>query len=252
MNKKIPLYIQIHDYLLKSIQNKTYVTGALLPSEAELAKKYKVSLITIRRAMQELANEGWVKRQAGKGTFASMPTKINQPVGVLTSFTTDMEELGIKPSSTLLTQETIPAGEHESKMLEVKLGTPLFHLYRIRQGDGLPILLENVYVPLNIFPNLTNMDFSDQSFYKALTENRIELTRSTQEFEPVILTHNQALLLQVHDLIPAFLRKAVSYSKDRPIEYVESIYRKDRFRFIVETGRYSPKLVLISPKKTGR
>jgi GntR family transcriptional regulator len=244
MSRNIPLYIKVQDQLLSKIQGGIYELGDQLPSEAELAEELGVSLITVRRAMQELSSEGWVIRQPGRGTFASKPTKIDQSVSHLTSFTTDMHELGINPSSTVVKQVVVPAEANLANLFKVKLGTELFHLVRIRKGNDIPILLESVYIPLALCPELRDVDFTSVSLYQVLTDHGVELTRSTQEFEPIVISDEQAKLLQVPAGTPVFMRQALSFHNDILVEWVESIYRKDRFRFIVETGKYAPKLVI--------
>ncbi|MCL6600236.1 MAG: GntR family transcriptional regulator [Alicyclobacillus macrosporangiidus] len=241
---RLPLYVKVHQHLLNLIEKGVYKEGEQLPPETELAKELNVSLITIRRAMQELAISGYVTRQPGRGTFVTKPNRIDQPVSALTSFTADMQAQGIVPSSTVLAQEVVPATEREASALSVEVGEDLFHLRRVRNGDNTPLLIESVYVPLSVCPGLIDRDFQIGSLYQALTDAGIRLTKSTQVFEPIILSDEESALLRVPKGSPAFLRQATSFQDDTPIEWVESIYRKDRFRFVVETGKYSPRLLL--------
>lgn len=251
MSRNIPLYVKVHDHLLNRLQLGEYATGDQLPPETDLASELGVSLITIRRAMQELSDGGWVVRQPGRGTFASRPTRIEQSFNILSSFTSDMELVGMVPSSTVLKQEVAAASPNQASVLKVKVGTPLFHLVRVRTADDVPILLESVCIPVAVCPQLVTTDFVDHSLYKVLTDYGVELTRSTQEFEPIVLSEEQSKLLQVPAFSPAFLRQAVSYHQDAPIEWVESIYRKDRFRFTLDTGKYSPKPIAVTPRHIG-
>ncbi|MCL6547813.1 MAG: GntR family transcriptional regulator [Alicyclobacillus sp.] len=250
MNRRKPLYAMVYERLRSHLEDGVYQEGDQLPAEAELAKDLGVSLITVRRALQELADEGWLSRQPGRGTFVTRPARIDQPVAALTSFTSDMLALGIIPSSDVLRQEVVAATAQIARNLSIAEGEPVFRLQRVRKGNGVPLLLEDVCVPLGVCPELAEVDFRVQSLYKVLTDHGISLTKSEQEFEPVVLTDEQARLLQVPGGSPAFLRRAVSYQEHRLVEWVQSIYRKDRFRFVVETGQYSPKFLYISDKES--
>jgi len=241
---RLPLYVKVHQHLRNQLEEGVYKEDEQLPTEADLAKELNVSLITIRRAMQELATAGLIVRQAGRGTFVAKRHRIDQPVSALTSFTTDMEAQGIIPSSTLLAHEIVTASVREATALIVPEGTELFHLRRVRNGDGIPLLIESVYVPLHICPDLFHHDFQIGSLYQVLTDAGIRLTRSMQVFEPVVLTDEACALLCQPPATPALLRGATSYQNDIAIEWVESFYRKDRFRFVIETGQYTPKLLL--------
>jgi GntR family transcriptional regulator len=244
MEKKTSLYQVAYEHLLNQIEKGVYIVGSKLPPETNLAKELNVSMITIRRAMQELASEGWVERQAGRGTFVTTPNRIDQSVTALTSFTADMERVGIVPSSDIAAQNIIKADEKQASILKVEVDSLLFHLERVRRGDGVPLILEDSYIPVSYCPNLTKHDYSSKSLYEVLTMNGLELTRSVQVFEPIVLSEYQAELLNVASGSPAFMRDALSYKGDTPIEWGRSIYRKDRSRFIVETGSYKPIIVI--------
>lgn len=239
---RVTLYVKVYQHLLNQIEQGVYGAGDRLPPETDIARELGVSLITVRRAMQELATSGIVVRQAGRGTFVATTNRIDQPVSALTSFTTDMEQLGIVPSSVVLEHEVAKAGEPQASSLRVRAGSELFHVKRVRNGDGVPLLIEDVFIPLAVCPELPDHDFQIRSLYGVLTEAGIQLTQSIQVFEPILLTEEQCRIFRVPSLTTAFSRQATSYQEDLPIEWVESIYRKDRFRFVVETGKYYPKL----------
>jgi GntR family transcriptional regulator len=85
MAGKIPIYLQIYSFLRKAIEDNQYKIGELLPPEPELEKKYNVSRITIRKAMNLLANDGYVFIKQGFGTIVAFPSM--QKPSYVTSFT---------------------------------------------------------------------------------------------------------------------------------------------------------------------
>lgn len=71
MVEKLPVYIQIHDQIKANIENNTYKIGDRLPSERELSKQFGVSRMTLRQAIQTLADEGILERKIGSGTYVA-------------------------------------------------------------------------------------------------------------------------------------------------------------------------------------
>ena len=82
----VPLYHQLKESLLERITSKFYAVGDLIPSEFELQEMYKVSRITIRRAIQELVQDGFLSAQQGKGTYVSQP-KASQELSLSSNLT---------------------------------------------------------------------------------------------------------------------------------------------------------------------
>ena len=103
-----------------------------LPSERELAERFKVSRMTVTKALKELEQQGWVYTQIGKGTFVASRQKIDQTLETLTSFTEDMATQGKKVSSRVIKMGIELAEEYEANQLKIIPGTRLFVLERFR------------------------------------------------------------------------------------------------------------------------
>lgn len=97
----IPMYHQIMENLKKQIEDGTLAPDTLIPSEREYAERFGISRMTVRQALSNLVNEGYLYRQKGKGTFVSRK-KFEQPLQGLTSFSEDMRQRGLKASSQLI------------------------------------------------------------------------------------------------------------------------------------------------------
>jgi GntR family transcriptional regulator len=103
-----PMYFQIQTQLLKMIQSGRLRAGDSLPSEEELSRICGVSRMTSRQALQALKSQGYASRHKGQGSFVSQPL-VEKDITHLCGFTAEMQALGIKASSRVLTAETAPA-----------------------------------------------------------------------------------------------------------------------------------------------
>ncbi|MHB8065442.1 MAG: GntR family transcriptional regulator, partial [Ruminiclostridium sp.] len=120
-SQPIPLYYQVKENLMEKIKNKYFQVGDLIPSESELQAMYDVSRITIRRAIQELVQEGYLFTQQGKGTFVSKP-KASQELNLISSWAETMVILGMHPETKVIrfSEETAPV--NVAKQLNIPIG----------------------------------------------------------------------------------------------------------------------------------
>jgi len=234
----IPLYYLIKSHLMEIIESGHLKPGDRVPSERELTAQFSVSRMTARQALAELENQGLLMRVQGKGTFVATP-KIEQPLAGLTSFTEDMRRRGLNPGARVLSAVEAAAGRRVAQALGVTEATPVFRLERLRLAGGEPMAVETSHIPVNIAPGLKDQAFADQSLYKLLQEHYgIQLVRATQSLEAVPANSAEADVLNVHEGTPLLLLERVSRdTQDRPIEFVRSLYRGDRYRFTTELVR---------------
>ena len=124
-SRPIPLYYQVKESLLEKIKSRQFKVGDLIPSESELQEKYKVSRITIRRAIQELVQEGHLYTKQGKGTFVSRP-KVSQELNLITSWAETMAEMGMRPETKKIeyTEETVPVSI--AGLLNIPIGDKVY------------------------------------------------------------------------------------------------------------------------------
>src|SRR5438034_9703795 len=101
-----PLYVQVADWIRGEIERERLEPGTMLPSEADLQRRFNVSRATVRQAVQELAFAGVVKRQQGRGTFVAGPP-LERALPELTSFSEHLASKGLASSSRLITWEAL-------------------------------------------------------------------------------------------------------------------------------------------------
>jgi GntR family transcriptional regulator len=206
--------------------------GEAIPSERQLSADLGVSRLTLRAALDDLAREGYVVRRRGAGTFVGEP-KIAQEL-TMTSFTDDMRRRGLRPSSRTLELRVSPAGARLGRLLHVSPSEPVVIASRLRLADGESMAIETVHVREAHIPGLTARDLEERSFYELLRDRYgIVIVGGTQTIEPTVTDEDESAALGVPLHSPAFRFERVTNSDTGEIiEFVESIYRGDRYRLV--------------------
>jgi GntR family transcriptional regulator len=232
-NSPVPLYIQIRDYIRLNIQNGVYTVHERIPSERQLAEQFDVNRLTVSKALSELAQEGLIYSQVGKGTYVA-PAKIDQTLQSLTSFTQEMHTQGKNARSRVLYAEVEPATEEVARALSILPGAEVVVLYRVRLADNLPIALEKSHIINALCPNILHgHDFSRESLYRVLQEEyHLHLTYAHQTIEARTAGEAEIDALEADHNTPILSITRVTHDdSDQPIEYVRSSYRGDRYKF---------------------
>ncbi|MDA8068082.1 MAG: GNAT family N-acetyltransferase [Actinomycetota bacterium] len=205
--------------------------GSALPTERELCERFDVSRGTVRTVLQRLEAERRIYRHQGRGTFAG-PAKIEQRLG-LTSHTEEMRASGFKPGSKLIDVSRLEAPIDVASALALPAGAEALKIERLRLADGEPIALEVLYLDAERFDGITGELGEDVSFYQLLRLGYgVELESAEETIEAVIATPREARFLGC--VLPAALLQLTRLTVDsrgRPVEFVRSLYRADRFRF---------------------
>ena len=211
--------------------------GEAIPSERQLSADLGVSRLTVRAALDDLAREGYLVRRRGAGTFVSEP-KIAQEL-TMTSFTDDMRSRGLRPASETLELRVSPAGARLGRLLRVSPSEPVLIASRLRLADGESMAIETVHIRASRVPGLTARDLEQHSFFELLNERYgIEIVGGEQTIEPTVTDEDESEALGVPLHSPAFRFERLTHSQAGEIvEFVESIYRGDRYRLVTALNR---------------
>ncbi|WP_209125570.1 GntR family transcriptional regulator [Alkalihalobacillus sp. BA299] len=236
-NSPLPIYYQLEEQIKSLIEKGELKPGDVIPSEREYAEKYEISRMTVRQAINKLVNDGYLYRKKGSGTFVS-EKKIEQALQGLTSFTEDMKARGMIPTSELLHFEMIPATVQIAKELQINEHSPVYEIKRIRLADGVPMALETNHISANLVKGLTE-EIISQSLYQYIEEKlKLTIGEATQEIESSISSLTEANYLKVKKGAPILLIRRKTYLSDgTPLEVVQSSYRADRYKFIINMKR---------------
>lgn len=228
----VPLYIQIKELLQRRIRSGEYSVGARLPSERELAERFAVSRMTARQALRALALEGLTYSRVGKGTFVSVP-KINQELRVLSSFSEDMLQRGLTPSSRVILAEVRAADSESASRLQLTAGARVILLKRVRLADNQPMALEITHIPHHLCPDLlSGRDFSQVSLYETLRRDYgWELVWADQLIETRLPEEDECEVLSLDRRTPVLKFTRVTFNgENQPLEFVRSVYRGDQYQ----------------------
>ena len=164
----IPLYQQVIDIIKNDINSGTYKAGARIPNEFELAESYKVGRVTVRRAIEELVQQGYLTKQQGRGTFVKAPKlkrKIRQKDDVQ-SFSDACRVNEMEPGARIVSRKVLPADATEAQFFGVPAGSELICIERVRTADGIPVMLENNTYVYEDNAFLAKADLTDQSIFE--------------------------------------------------------------------------------------
>ena len=152
VSTKKTLYYRLKQTILTWIENGEYPPGSLLPSESQLQKNFNISRTTVRLALKELTQEGYLVRRPGKGTFIAQ-MKLESGPRRLLSFTQEMGALGYQVKNQVVSVDReLPAMKTADK-LQISSNQAVWRVERVRLANGKPIVTEVNYFPTTIVPH---------------------------------------------------------------------------------------------------
>jgi GntR family transcriptional regulator len=232
---RLPLYRQIEADLRDRIRLGALRPGAQVAPEPELMTEYGVSRATVRQALAGLVAEGLLEIRRGLGTYVSA-RRFEHTIGGFYSFSREIERHGLVPGTQVLWLRTEPATELVAEPLGLEPGAEVVALRRLRLAGPDPLVVETSHLPAARFPGLETVDFSRVRLYATLQDRYgCRPTRARETFEPILLTAEEAELLDQRHGEPALRVDRIAYDQDDlPIEFCRSTVRGDRYRYSVE------------------
>ena len=233
----VPLYYQLKEIFRSWIAAGDFDQDGRFPSEAELQQQFKVSRMTIRRALSELVQEGFLVREQGRGSFVVRP-RVQDQLRYLTSFTEDMRLRGLPTESRILDFRVVHDEEVARKM-DIPEEEELVQLRRLRLVEGEAIAIQNAFVRHRFCLGILQRGLVGGSLYRTLEEGYgLKLGRALQMVEAKPADEYEARLLEMEASQPVLILERLTYLvTGEPIEYVRSSYRGDRYQFIIELLR---------------
>ncbi|MDO4288445.1 MAG: GntR family transcriptional regulator [Eubacterium sp.] len=234
-NVPIPLYFQLKELIINEIKSGNYKKDELIPTEKEFMDMYQISRTTVRQAMTELVQEGWLYRIKSKGTFVTYPKTNHNFIQTLDSFNEQMERVGATHRTEVLALEIIEASELVAEGLNIKAGEPVIYLYRRRFANEEPVILQKAYLNYERCKALLKRDFTKDYLYKCLAEEeqtRITHVRRIVEVDEANLEDEKLLDMKKGKPVQAFITIGCNVFGEI-IEYSLARYRGDKSRFEV-------------------
>ncbi|WP_053956621.1 GntR family transcriptional regulator [Inediibacterium massiliense] len=241
MKSMLPKYYLIKESIINKINKEEIYVNELLPSERELMEEYKVSRITVRRAIEELEKEGYIYKIQGKGSFVK-GDHLKQGLTKVHSYTESIQQQGMKPSRKVLYSNIEKPDKKRRNIFNIQSEEDLFVLERIYYADQDPICVTKAMLPYKLFPKIECFDFSNHSLY-AILENfyHLKITRATQSLEAVIAPEHVSQHLNLGSGFPVLLFRAVTFGMinnvEVPFETYKSYYKTDKIKYYIDQVR---------------
>ena len=234
-----PKYLEIQNLLLQRIKNGDYQEGQLIPKEVDLAEQLNVSRPTVRHAIRNLVQAGYLERRKKRGTIVTQ-TKIKQQfTHVIESYNTEIQNNGLVAKTQVLNFSTEKASDEVTEALTIKPNTEVYKLVRLRSADNKPVVFVVTYLPIAQLPDLQKIDFTHHSLYSELAKAGLEITHVSRKIEVHPATEEEAQLLETDIKAPIFYFHTIGFTKDhRALEYSIASYRGDLNYFMVEIDKH--------------
>jgi GntR family transcriptional regulator len=229
-----PKHAQLSD-VLADLAVRELGTDAAIPSERELMTTYDVSRATVRKAIESLVADGLLHRIHGKGTFVATP-RLESRLH-LASFSQDMRRRGLTPSTRLLSVELDEPPADVAKALDLSADGAAWRVDRVRLADREPIALENGWYPKRLLPGLDRHDLGGSLYELFADVYDLSIETAEQTLWGETADSMTARRLDAPVNTPLLVFRRVSYSAGRPLEYVVSRYRGDRYQIHMSLGR---------------
>ena len=229
-NDIIPMYYQIAKYYEKKIRLREILPGEALPTESEISTQFGVSRMTVRRAISELASEGMVYTQQGKGTFVAKP-KLDNVIFDLNNFYKEIIQKGMKPHAKLLEVKIIKPDDILVKKIKLTPNAKCLFFRIVISADNEPLAYETKYTIYEKQSPILESEIKDPSLSNLAAVHTDSLPTSSKRILKVSkTTEEESMILGVSIDTPVFLLEQVIYdSEQRPIAWGKSIYRGDRY-----------------------
>lgn len=231
----IPLYYQLKSIILKNISNGNLKPGDMLPTEMEFLEIYGISRATIRQAIKELVNDGYVYRVKSKGTFVAKPKVWQEYISSVHASHQMISQQNMVPTTRILVLEEEKASVEVSEQLQIAYEDPIIHMKRLRFADDEPLLYTENYLTMAC-RDILKENMEQCGLYEFLDRKaETKVVRSVRTLTAVPASKEEAELLKIGRGDPVQLSRSVSYNKDNlPVEFAIVHFRGDRNMFVVE------------------
>jgi GntR family transcriptional regulator len=246
MNAVMPLpkYHQVYLVLREHLQEGRFATG--LPGELALMRQFGVARVTVRRALAQLAVEGLIAREPGRGTRA-LTTEEAKPSGGrqgsgrkahLTGLLENLVSMGLQTSVNVLEVAVIPAPAAVAQALSLPVGAPVQKAVRVRSTPEGPFSHITTYVPQTLAQGFGREELARKPILLLLEESGVQVGRAQQTISARLADAEVARHLGV-SVGTALLavRRLIYDAQDRPVQWLHGLYRPDRYEYQMELSR---------------
>lgn len=234
-NKKVPLYLKVYTQLKEEIISEKYKEGELLPSENILENRFKVSKITIRRALQDLELSKYIIIKKGKGSIV-LQRSTNLKLDIVNSFSQEAVMSGERASSIILAFNKIKASKNIAYSLGINEDDNIYYLKRLRLKNARIIGLNEQFICMKYGFKLDVDDLNEKtSIYNMYEKQGFIISEAIETIEAKMPTYDIKKELYLDNKTPIFKKTRLTYDTlDRILEFSQNYYKSDEYKYIIK------------------
>lgn len=245
----MPKYHQIYLLLREQLHEGQFEQG--VPGEMALVKQFGVARVTVRRALEQLAAEGLIARQAGRGTRsliahgaapspapASAPRAGRAQKPHLAGLLENLVSMSLNTKVAVLELETVTASAAVAQALQIASGSAVQKAVRVRSTAEGPLSHITTYVPASIGRKFGRAELAKKPILVLLEESGVAVGRAHQTISARLADTQVARHLDVAvGTALLAVRRLVFDAQDRPIQWLHGLYRPDRYEYQMQLSR---------------
>ncbi len=238
----LPKYHQVYLLLREQLQEGRFAQG--LPGEYALMQQHGVARVTVRRALEQLAAEGLIRREPGRGTTAIVPSAASAAPAAptqtaqLTGLLENIVSMGLRTKVRVLDVQSISASPEVAQRLQIEVGSKVQKAVRVRSTREGPLSHITTYVPAALASRFGRKELAQKPILVLLEESGVKVGRATQNISARLADAHvaQALGVSVGSALLA-VRRLIFDLQDRPVQWLHGLYRPDRYEYEMQLSR---------------
>lgn len=232
-----PMYRQIADALREKISAGELKPGDALPTESSLQEAFNVSRVTVRQALKLLTEEQIVESIQGSGTYVK-EERVNYDIYQLTGFYEKLADRNVDTHSEVSIFEVLKADAKLAEKLNLSHDDKVWHVKRVRFIKQKPVNLEETWMPLAMFPDLTWEVMENSKYHYVEQIKKLVIDRSEQELVPIMPSEEAIAALSLDPTKPILEKVSRGFLKDgRVFEYSRNVFNTDDYKFTLVARR---------------
>jgi len=235
----VPLYEQLAKHLQKRIIAGDYPVGTRLDNHHELARRFEVSAITVRRAIKYLSESGWLATKQGKGTFVVSSTVVQERLAGLLTVNEVLEARGVPSEVEIVMLKLSKPDADACQALGVSAEDRVLEIRRRHTIGSAPIAYAIIMLPESYGRTMTAARLQTESVYQILeADTNTKIQKATQRIRSIAADRVVARLLHLREGEPVLEARRVTYSADGyAVEYMTVYYRADKYEYQFDAVR---------------
>ena len=231
----VPKYHQVYLVLRQQLDEGRYDAG--LPGELSLTREFGVARVTVRRALEQLAQEGRITRSPGRGT-AVVAGAGPAPSTPLTGLLENIVHMSLSTTVRVLDCQLLPATDVVARQLELEVGQPVQRAVRVRSTREGPLSHITTHVPADLAQRFGRRELARKPILLLLEASGVAIGRAVQTVSARLADTQVAPLLAVDVGSPLLaVDRVVRDTRDRPVQWLQGLYRPDRYQYEMHLSR---------------